>query len=215
MKARNSAPEFEAAAKEAEVFEHKLQAALNVRPPDDLLDDIRHISQTPARRRNWMPLALAASLVVAVGAAGVAWKQSRQWDSVEQYLADHYSHDGARLVAKATQPVADADIQKILARLDASAGQALASHIRLIKFCPTPDGRGAHMVVDTEQGLMTVIFMPHTGVTDGEVVEFEEMHALLVTLGRGSAAIIGEQQQAVEDLQTLLRSSLVMETVDV
>ena len=215
LRARNSSPEFEAAATEAEAFEEKLQSALLVQPPADLLVDIKAIGQQPARKRNWMPLALAASLVIAVGAAGLAWKQSRQWDSIEDYLADHYSHDGPSLVAQATELVAEQDINRIMASLDAEAGQQLSGNIRFIKFCPTPDGRGAHMVVSTDQGPMTVIFMPGTQVTDGEVVRFDQMHALLVGLERGSAAIIGDQSQSVEKLEVLIKGSLKTSLVGV
>ena len=95
LRARNSAPEFETAAAEAEAFEEKLQSALHIQPPAGLLDDIKGVSREiesiqPARKRNWMPLALAASLLIAVGAVGMVWKQSRQWDNVEAYLSDHY-----------------------------------------------------------------------------------------------------------------------------
>lgn len=208
LRARNSSPEFEAAAEAAEAFDRKLQSALHIQPPSDLLGDIKAIGQQPERKRNWIPLALAASLVIAVGAAGLAWKQSNQWDNVEDYLADHYSHDGPGLVAKATGLVAEQEINRIMADLDAEAGQQLTGSIRLIKFCPTPDGRGAHMVVSTEQGPMTVIFMPKTQVTDGEIVTFDQMQALLVSLEHGSAAIIGGQSQSVEKLEDIIKNSL-------
>ena len=208
MRARNSAPEFETAARDAEAFEEKLQSALHGQPPADFLGEIKSISQQPTRNRNWMPLALAASVLIAVGAGSMAWKQSRQWDDVEDYLADHYSHDGPALIAKATGVVAQKDINKIMARLDAAADHQLSGSIKFIKFCPTPDGRGAHMVVSTDQGPMTIIFMPKTVVTDGEMIEFDQMHAYLVSLEHGSVAIIGKQSQAVESLETMIRSSL-------
>ena len=213
LRARNSAPEFEAAAAEAEAFEEKLQSALHIQPPADLLEGIKSISREiesiqPAKQRSWMPLALAASLLIAVGAVGMVWKQSRQWDSVEAYLADHYSHDGDTLVAQATDIVSEQDVVKIMASLNASADQQLAGRIKFIKFCPTPEGRGAHMVVSTDQGPMTIIFMPKTQVTDGELVRFEQMHAFLVNLEHGSAAIIGKQSQAVESMEAVIRESL-------
>ncbi len=208
LRARNSAPEFEDAAAEAEAFEEKLQSALLIQPPADLLDSIKTISQQPAKRRNWIPLALAASLLITVGAVTLVWKQSHQWESVEAYVADHYSHDGSKLVAQATDIVAQEDIDKIMAKLGATAGEQLSGRIKFIKFCPTPEGRGAHMVVSTDQGPMTIIFMPETQVTDGEMLEFDQMHAMLVNLEHGSAAIIGEQGQAVENLQAMVRESL-------
>ena len=208
LRTRNSAPEFETAAAEAEAFEEKLQSALLIQPPADLLGSIRAISQQPAKHRNWIPLALAASLLITVGAVTVVWKQSHQWESVEAYVADHYSHDGSKLVARATDVVAQKDIDKIMAKLGATADEHLSGRIKFIKFCPTPEGRGAHMVVSTDQGPMTIIFMPETQVADGEMVEFDQMHAMLVNLEHGSAAIIGEQGQAVENLQAMVRESL-------
>jgi hypothetical protein len=208
LRARISSPEFEAAAQEAEVFERKLQSALNIEPPAELLGDIKAISLHPSPRRNWVPLALAATLVIAIGAAGIAWKQSRSWSSIEEYLAEHYSHDGHDLVTAMTDPAAEHEIQAIMASLGAKAGEQLSGSIKVIKFCPTPDGRGAHMVVNTDQGPMTIIFMPKTLVTDGEMVNFDQMHALLVGLEHGSAAIIGEQSQSVEKLEIIVRDSL-------
>ena len=214
MRARQSAPEFEAAAAEAEAFQDKLESAVHIQPPTELLDQIKAISQQPVRQKSWIPLALAASFLVFLGAGGLVWKQSHQWESVEAYVADHYSHDGGSVIAKAGENFSEKDISKILARLDATADEQLAGRIKFIKYCPTPDGRGAHMVVSTDQGPMTIILMPKTRVTDGEMVEFDQMHALLVNLDHGSAAIIGEQSQKVENLLTMVRGSLKTGLVD-
>ena len=211
LRARHSAPEFEAAAEEAEAFEEKIQAALFVQPPADLLAELKTISQHPVHRRNWIPLALAASLLITVGVVGQVWKQSHQWDSVEAYVADHYSHDGSKLVTGAKEIVAKQDIVKIMTRLGVNMDQQLTDRIMYIKFCPTPEGRGAHMVVSTDQGPMTIIYMPKTRVTDGEIVRFDQQHALLVNLEQGSAAIIGDRSQTVENLETMLRRSLKSE----
>lgn len=208
LRARNSAAEFEAAAAEAEAFEKKLQSALDVQAPSGLLDELKRIAEQPARKRNWMPLAMAASLVLAVGAAGLAWQQSHQWDSIEEYLADHYSHDGSSMVAQATGVAGEQEINSIMTRFGAVANKPLSGTIQRIKLCPTPDGKGAHMVVHTDQGPMTIIFMPETQVNDGEMIDFEQMHALLVNLEHGSAAIIGNKSQAPEKMENIVRKSL-------
>ena len=208
LRARNSAPEFEQAAIEAESFERKLQSALHVDVPSDLLSNIKDVTHQAPQKRHWMPLALAASLLVAVGAVSILWQQSHQWDSIEAYLADHYAADGADLVGLATDSVSAQDIKNIMASLNASAGQQLTGRIKFIKFCPTPGGRGAHMVVSTDNGPVTIIFMPETQVQDGEMVEFDQMHAYLVNLEHGSAAIIGRSTQPVESLEAMVRSSI-------
>lgn len=208
LHARNSSPEFKRIAKEAEAFEDKLQAALLIDPPAELLNQIRQIGQQPTQRRNWIPLALAASLVLAVSAVTVFWKQYHQWDSVETYLVDHYSHDGNELVARASGPMSESDISKIMTSLGAFADRSLSSKIMFIKYCPTPGGRGAHMVVSTDQGLITVIYMPKAHVIDNEKVRFDRMHAVLVELDQGSVAIIGEQSQSIDNLQSTVRRTL-------
>ena len=213
-RARHSSPEFEAVANEAEAFEEKLQAALLFEPPEDLLDQVKSISEHPARQRNWIPFALAASLLVFVGAAGLVWKQSHQWDSVEAYVMDHYSYDGSAVLAKAGKNPSDQDISKILARFDARADEQLSSVITFIKYCPTPDGRGAHMVVSTDQGPVTIIYMPETQTTDGEVLRFDQMQASLVSLEHGSAAIIGNQSQSIENLVVMVKDSLKTGLID-
>ena len=207
LRARRERPEFEAAARQAEAFEKKLQGAMHIQPPDGLLDDILRL---PGQRRRWAPLALAASVLLAVGAAVIVLQQPPRWASVEAYLADHYAHDGVRVVASAVNNLDAPKTERILARFGATAAQPLARHIRFIKVCPTPDGRGAHMVLDTDQGLVTVIFMPHTDVTDGENVSFDDMQALLVSLDHGSAAIIAKAGQSLGDLPDLLRNGLVV-----
>ena len=60
---------------------------------------------------------------------------------------------------------------------------------------------------------MTIIFMPESQVTDGEVVEFDQMHAYMIDLEHGSAAIIGRRSQPVKSLEALVRNSLKTGTV--
>jgi hypothetical protein len=127
---------------------------------------------------------------------------------------DHYSHDGSSVLAKAKENLSDKDISRILAKLDARAEGKLASVIEFIKYCPTPDGRGAHMVVSTDQGPMTIIYMPETQAIDGEVIQFDQVRASLVNLEHGSAAIIGNRSQDVNPLVAMVRNSLKTGLVD-
>jgi hypothetical protein len=209
LEARKSSPEFEQAALDAQTLERSIEAAVNIAVPDDLVSSIKTIAVTTGRGRNWMPWALAASILVAVGTVGVTWKQSHQWDSVEDYLADHYAHDGYSFLAEAGDSVPDAEVSSMMASLNVAAGQSLTGMVKFIKYCPTPDGKGVHMVVSTADGPMTIIFMPNTQAVDGEMIEFGQEHAYVVNLKHGSAAIIGRKEQPVENLQTLVRNAIV------
>lgn len=213
LRARQSSPEFVQAAKEADVFEEKLTRALGVQAPDDMLDNILQIglndSATTTTTPWWRSMALAAGILVAVGAAGITWNMSRGWDRVDQYLADHYSEDGAGLVARAGGKT-EADIQAIFALFDVEAGPALEEIVSVIKYCPTPDGKGVHMVLNTSEGPVTVIYMPTTEVNDREILEFNGMQALLVKLEKGSAAIIGTGSQGVLALYSVIQDSITL-----
>ena len=209
LRARNAEPEFERVAEDAESFERKLQSALNVHPPADLLGKIQGISKQPSETSNtWMTLALAASVLIAIGAAGVVWKQLDRLEQVETYLAEHYALDGKVTISQAAGAIPEQKIREIMTSLGVTAGPQLAERIRIIKYCPTPVGRGAHMVINTDEGMVTIIYMPDTQVQDGELIEFDQMQAYLVSLDRGSAAIIGSSSQPIENLEAMVRSSI-------
>ena len=211
QRARHSAPEFEEAAADAERFETKLERATSIPAPVGLLEDIMAITRQPsepAKTRGWWPMALAASVLIAVGAAGLSWNMNRSWDSVEDYLVYHYRHDGEKVMARADGGTAG-DVQAILSGLDVQAGPALADIVGVIKYCPTPDGKGVHMILNTETGPVTVIYMPHTKVTDGEMLAFDNVEAILVELQSGSAAIIGPDEQLISSLSGLVQDSIV------
>ena len=200
--ARGAGPEFEAAAAAAERFEARLRDVLDVPPPAGLIDELRKLPARRARRR-W-PVALAAGLLLLVSAAGVVWQLQPAWDSVEDYVVAHYRHDGPLLLARlgTAEP---ARTRSLLAEFDLDAAPALADIIGVIKVCPTPDGRGIHMVLNTRTGPLTVIYMPRTAVTDGERLAFDDLEAMLVELPSGSAAVIGHR---VENYYALVHDSL-------
>ncbi|NNK33451.1 MAG: DUF3379 family protein [Xanthomonadales bacterium] len=213
-RACDASPECAALAEEARQMEQKLSQALNIPAPADLVDRLgaitasEHASPDPRPRAAWWRMALAASVLIAVGATGLIWQFKPGWDSVEDYLVDHYRHDGARLVAQAGTSSVE-DVQAFLADFDVRASQELAGIVSVVKYCPTPDGKGVHMVLDTTQGLVTVIYMPDTAVRDRSELAFDDVEALLVDLPRGSAAIIGAPEQSVSALYATVRRSIL------
>ena len=209
LRARNSAPEFEQTALEAETFERKLQRAVEVTVDEALLGELLEIPNRPVSRRLPGWVAMAASVVIVAGVAGIVWMQSLQPKAIEDYVAQHYAHDGVKLFSQAGVDFDTARIAQILSAFDVEAGSGLAEKIRFIKFCPTMDGRGAHMVVSTDQGPMQLLFMPNTNVADGQEIAFGKMRAHLVDLAGGSVAIIGGLDQQVSAMDSLVRASFL------
>ena len=207
-RAREASEEHRAAAREADRLEQRLEQALEVPLPDDLVDSLRAIPSNESRPRRWWPVALAASLLMAVGAAGVGLKGSNEWASVQDYVMDHYRHDGERLLAESIQD-GYGDVNKVLAKFGLDAEPALANIVGLVKLCPSPEGKGVHMILHTGQGPITVMYMPDTHVQDGESWAFEDKNVVLVDLPRGSAAIIGAHDTPLRDYYAMLHGALV------
>lgn len=217
LEARASMPECREAAAEADRFEERLERALALAAPPALLDQLRsipHVGAGLGRDRQsaghgtWWRFALAASLLLAIGAAGLTWRMNSGWDSVEDYVVDHYHHDGLAVLAMADEPLA-ADVSAVLAEFGAAATPALAGIVSVIKNCPTPDGKGVHMVLNTRQGPVTLIYMPGTQVSDGEILAFDRVEALLVDLPVGSAAVIGTPEQDIRQLYPTVHTAIV------
>jgi hypothetical protein len=209
LRARHSDPEFEREAMAAEVFERKLQATLDVAVDDRLADELLALVETPVVRHNpprW--LALAASVVLVAGVTAVLWQQFSQPRDVHVYVAHHLAHDGADLLADLARSVDSQDTQRTLAQFGVMAEPQLAERVRLIKFCPTPNGKGAHMVIEGADGPVHLIYMPETPVTDGEEFGFDGLLTHLVRLDKGSAALIGGSRDQLAGLDRLVRESI-------
>jgi hypothetical protein len=209
LRARESSPEAMQAASESDDFERQLKQAVNAPAPADLVQNLQDLANPePARRSPWREYAIAASLLLAVAAAGITWRANHSWESVEQYVMQHYNLDGDKLVLKSEGLQAD-NVEQILAQFQVAMAPEMDRMVSLIKYCPTPEGKGAHMVVNTENGPITIIYMPDTQVTDGEMLEFNGMKAQLVSLETGSAAIIGTTAQPISSFYTLVQNSIV------
>jgi len=211
LRVRNSAPEFIHAANESAQFERKLARAVAVPVPVNVLADLKETARTTTGgATRWRYYAMAAGLLLVITAAGITWRMNAiKFDSVEQYVAYHYHHDGENVLARADGQTAD-NIEEVLSGFNVKLAPGLAGMVSLIKFCPTPAGMGAHLVVTTASGPVTIIFMPDTLVADGEMLAFDGMQAQLVGLGRGSAAVIGTSSQNVAELHSLVQSSFIL-----
>jgi len=215
LRARQSSAEFIQAAAESDLFERRLRHALAVDAPPDLASCLKEVGVTGARAQiPWRQYALAAGLLLAIAAAGVTWRMTPHYDTVEQYVALHYAHDGPGLLERGGGRLAE-NVDEVLSRFHVTLTPEARRMVGLIKFCPTPGGRGAHIVLNTPQGPLTVIFMPGTAVTDGEMMDFDGMQAQLVVLSRGSAAVIGTETQHVSDFHTLVQNAFVSLSTEV
>jgi hypothetical protein len=216
LRARDSNPTYRAAAEEAAKFEDKLEAALSIGMPAELLDQIARIPaqvialEPPAPKQKWRWLAAAAVFVAAVGFASYTWYESTfQWESVDDYAVDHWASDGEDLLAEADGlPVDRAEADRLFASFGMRLSPALAQRIDFVHRCRTPDSRGAHMVITTDQGPVTLIFMPKVETVNGHILAFDNLIAATLQLERGSALVIGPNEEIIASVYTLARDGI-------
>jgi hypothetical protein len=204
--ARRSDPEFVQAAAESDAFEQRLLRATRLPAPAGWSEQLNALVKDSQGQRAGsfyrFRYALAATVILALSAV-VLTQQLRLPESVEDYVAHHFDVDGYKVLDMANQPNTS-ELASILADFDLQMSPELSSKVRFVKLCDTPEGLGIHLVLGTEQGLVTVIFMPGSQVQEGERFAFHDMQAALVNLPGldVSAAIISraEQMQAAQNL---------------
>ena len=198
--ARATDGEFAAAAEASDRFEAKLHQALNVPAPHGLAETIilRQSLEQDSRRPRWPQLsALAAALALAVAVTTFTmWPGQTPMGDLQQHLAWHWQHDGPQVLATAAgRTQADPNqIQQVLAEFGIQLEPEMLEQVRLTKFCPTPDGAGAHIVLNTESGPVTLYYMPRTRVPSSPTrMHLEDgMEAVALNVERGSLAVIAE-----------------------
>lgn len=211
QQARLVGQDFAEAALESDRFEAVLQRALKVPVPPALAEDIiMHQSlesESPGNssRRLWGPLAaVAAVLALAVALSTFMLIPKNSIVELEQHIAWHWQYDGPEvLAASAGRLQADPDhVQKVLAELGVQLEPELLSQVRLTKFCPTPDGAGAHIVLATATGPVTLYYMPRTRLpTSPARMPLEDgMEAIAMNVERGSLALIARSGAATPEL---------------
>ncbi|MBI2313103.1 MAG: DUF3379 family protein [Betaproteobacteria bacterium] len=189
----------EFAARIAEM-ERELDAAARVPVPDGLADRIllSHRLGRPARR-TW--LALAASLVLAVGIAFLAPSLVGSDDLARAAIA-HVLDDEDHEFATA-KPTDLALRTRVLGRL----GIALPGSLGQVRYegaCPFSGGTAYHLVVDTAYGKATLLLMPGNPLASRMVTSTRGLSAVAAPAGQGSIAVIASSRSAANNIERLL-----------
>ena len=200
VEARAAGGEFAAAAAESDRFERALGHALDVPVPHGLSDRLilRQSIEGEKRTMRWVQWgAMAAALAIAVAVTVVLMNPATSTADLRRHVAWHWQLDGPQVLAASLANVReDPDhVQEILAELGVQASPELLEHVRLSKFCPTPDGKGAHLVLETASGPVTVYYMPRTRLAESPMtMEIGGgIRAAAVNVERGSVALVADR----------------------
>lgn len=212
--ARVRGGEFAEAAEASDRFEHSLKTALDVPAPPGLADRIilRQSLQQQQRSLRWIRWgAIAAVLVIAVAVTAVIRNPTTSAADLERHVAWHWKYDGPQVLAAALAGPEDPDhIDELLSGFGVQLSPELRAQVTLSKYCPTPDGKGVHMVLQGPGGPVTVYYMPDTHLASSPVTMSlaDGMQAAAVNLKRGSLTVIAGEGLDATALAREIRNQL-------
>lgn len=190
-------------------FDRRLAEAMSVPAPEELSERLL-LAQTTRHRPRWPrpALAIAASLLLAL-ALGVTWQLGvrpvSEARALNDYVAAHLDHEPQSL--EADTPVNLGTVEKLLNE----HGMRLSGDVDNIVYakpCPTPNGRGVHLVVRTAEGPMTFIYLPDQRVSRRLALDTNGYQGYVTNFGNGSAALVGTPSDALEAVGRRLAAAI-------
>lgn len=188
-------------------FEQRLRSAMKVDAPDGLEARILLRQGLAERRRRqtfWRSgLALAASVVVAAWTFLALWPSSQP---LEASVIAHINHE-INLLSQDGQ-VPDFMVKAVTQPSGVNVVGDLGT-VRHASVCQMRRYPGSHLVLAGTQGPVTVLIMPQERVSEPMTITDDRFAGRIVPTVNGSMAIVGEQGEALDEIETRLRSSLV------
>jgi len=154
--------------------------------------------------------AMAATIVVAaligVRLAGTDITQ----DTLGEEILAHLDHE--RFSLRVTDVAVSDDrlnavVPKDVARMDHSAGL-----ITYAQSCPIRGHDVPHLVIQGEHGPVTILLMPEESVSGPESIRGENIKGVILPVGNGSIAIVGESDERLDRIQERVLESVTWST---
>lgn len=190
---------------EAMAFEKTLKAAFEIKVPENLKDSIvlrqttAHAVQVSMRR-----YAIAATLFLSFVIATAAW-YVKQPGPIEQFVINELKKKPEVFISQ--QDLPHKQVQELFASLNTKVSQDLGQ-VRFMKTCPTPGGTGIRMVLMTDSGPVTILYMPNTELKEQVDFELHNYKGTVVAMENGAAAIIGSNTEQITYIGNKIQNSL-------
>lgn len=194
----------------AQDFDRALASALAVPVPEGLEDRIL-LRQTTSRRherraeRRYTISRLAAALVLAVGVAAMGYLGWRDNRALPDAAVAHLSHEPYALAARAV--VSADEITAMFSR----AGVVLEGtpdEVNYLRLCRIGRNTAVHMVVQRDDGPVTVLFIPARHEQARSVFERAGLKGRTIPMGDGTLVLLASDDRSFDVLEHGWRSAL-------
>lgn len=201
---------------ELRAMDRHIAAALSVPVPELKMPELPEIDASgvttlPVRRKMapvW--LAVAATAVIAAVLGFRMLGSELTYESLADQIVAHLDHEpyALRVTDKAVS-------ESRLARVVPADVASLETGIGLVTYAQSCviDGKVVpHLVIQGERGPVTILLMPEQKVDGVEPIDGESINGIILPVGDGSIAIIGETGEDLERIQNNVKSSVTWST---
>ncbi len=214
----NDCSECRAYREEMRALEATIVNALTIDVPELSRPDLPEIDASNvvalggnrARRSAPVWLALAASVVVAAFLGIRLVGTDANYDSLAAEIVAHLDHEPWALTVTDT-PVSDSRLNRVVpasvARMNHDAGLITYAQSCIINGKTVP-----HLVIQGETGPVTILLMPDEKVSTAVDLEGDNINGVLLPVGDGSIAIIGNRGERLGAIRDNVVSSVMWGT---
>lgn len=173
-------------------FQHQLAGVINCEVPDGFRHSVRkHVVNNQPQFWSFptMSIALAASLLMAVGVVNFNKSQyADQHFPLDRLVVEHIEHDGVASM-KASYQLSGQKLVQVSQQFGVRV--KLANHISFAEKCPIGDSYGLHMVYQSENGPVTIIYMPELPLEKTQPFNYAGLKGWVKPMKQGSIAVVG------------------------
>ncbi|MDJ0910152.1 MAG: DUF3379 family protein [Woeseiaceae bacterium] len=194
-------------------FEARIASALEIDVPPlkmpELPDiDTANVTSLPRRRfaaPQWLAVAATVAAVAVLGFFTLG-DDHHAYDSLADEIIAHLDHEPYALVVTDV-PVSDRRLNNIVPANIATMNHD-AGLITYAESCVINGKLVPHLVIQGQQGPITILLMPDEKIDGPQSLMGESINGVLLPVGDGSIAIIGEEGENLEPVEQNLRDSV-------
>jgi hypothetical protein len=195
----------------------KIAKALQIDVPDLRMPELPsvdtvNVTALPARKRSMKPLwfAVAATVVLATSISLRTSGLFQSYDSLPEEILAHLDHEPEALrvtdIAVSDERLARA-VPASLATYD--RGDALVTYAQP---CVINGKDVPHLVIQGQHGPVTILLMPSERVAEAIPLDGDSVKGVILPVGKGSIAIIGDREELLEPIQENVLNSVTWTT---
>ena len=202
---------------EMRALDRKIGRALAIEVPSLSMPELPEVDTAnvvplASHRRLTMPAWMAVAAVLVLGAfIGVRMLGGNvEYASLADEIVAHLDHEPYALRVT-DKPVSDRRLAKVV-----PASVATMNHdtglITYAQTCVINGRKIPHLVVQGERGPVTILLLPDEMIDAATQIEGESINGILLPVGSGSIAIIGERDERLDVIQENVVNSVTWST---